>query len=121
MKLGIALRAIRLSHDLPQRKAAELSLIKPSWYSQIETNRRTPNWETLSRIAKTLDVDLWEVLFVAEVPLDREVPTHMRSILETSPKLAAFYQVALEVNRNPAMTTNDALPTTIPLFELEGL
>jgi len=121
VKLGLALRAIRLSRALPQRKAAELSLIKPSWYSQIETNRRVPNWETLSRITKTLQVDLWEVIFIAELPLDRELPSDLRAVLDASPKLAGFYQVALQVNRDPGMTTHDALPTTIPLLDLESL
>lgn len=66
MKIGNVIKKIRTEKGLTQKKMAELLQIPYSTYSNYENNNRTPDTDTLFRIADTLGVEVWDLFGVDE-------------------------------------------------------
>lgn len=93
MPLGLALRAIRIAKLISQRKASELSETKPSWYSQVETGKRSPSWGTLERICAALGEPMWKVLWLSTVDPKNLTEEQERFTL-LYPEVVSFLRVA---------------------------
>lgn len=57
-----ALKVIRLSRQLTQAKAAELTGVSPSWYSMIETGRLQPTNPVKERLSRVFGKPADELL-----------------------------------------------------------
>jgi len=64
--LGGAIRQFRTERGLSQEELGHRSGIHPTWISHIESGRNNPAWGSVKRIAKALDVALWELARRAE-------------------------------------------------------
>lgn len=61
VKIGNIIKKMRIQKGLSQKKMAELLGIPYSTYSNYENNNRTPDVDTLMRIAAALDVEVWDL------------------------------------------------------------
>lgn len=62
MKIGNKIKGLRKQKGFTQDKLANLSNISRTYLADIERNRYNPSMDTLSSIAKTLDVQLAQLL-----------------------------------------------------------
>lgn len=60
--LGNKLKQLRLRNNLLQKQVAEYLKVAKSTYSQYETGKSSPDYETLKKIAKLYNVSLDELL-----------------------------------------------------------
>jgi len=60
-QFGIRLKAIRLERKLTQEQFAELVGISVDFLSLIERGLNAPSFEVLERMAKKLDLQVWEL------------------------------------------------------------
>lgn len=65
MKIGNAIKLCRVQRKLSQGDLATLAGISVSYLSLIERDKRDPNFSTIERIAKALDVPLSILVFLA--------------------------------------------------------
>lgn len=65
MNIGIALRTCRISKGLSQRQLSEQAGLSISYLSYLERNRRDPTISTLVKIAKSLEIPLYLLVFMA--------------------------------------------------------
>lgn len=71
-QLGQRIQAIRKSKRLTQEQFAELIGIDPKNVSKIENGNNYPSPETLTSIARALDVDIYELfVFQEEIPIEK--------------------------------------------------
>jgi transcriptional regulator with XRE-family HTH domain len=61
-KLGNNLKAIRTAKNTTQSELAELLGVDKSFVSNIENGKTNPTLETISKLAKVLDVSTTELL-----------------------------------------------------------
>jgi transcriptional regulator with XRE-family HTH domain len=73
--LGRAIRELRGEHRLSQEELGHRATIHPTWISHIESGRNNPAWGSVKRIARALEVPLWELAKRAE-ELDDDQPSH---------------------------------------------
>lgn len=64
--LGDRIRNLRESSDLKQKVIAEKLLIKENTWSQYENNKRTPDLDTLKKIANLFSVSIDYLLFITD-------------------------------------------------------
>lgn len=65
-ELGRAIRRLRKERDLSQEELGHLAEIHPTWISHIESGRTNPAWGTVRRIAAVFEVQLSEIVLLAE-------------------------------------------------------
>jgi transcriptional regulator with XRE-family HTH domain len=73
--LGRAIRELRGERGISQEELGHRAEIHPTWISHIESGRNNPAWGSVKRIAKALDVALWELAKRAE-ELEGPQPSH---------------------------------------------
>jgi transcriptional regulator with XRE-family HTH domain len=66
MNLGQAIKLCRASRGLKQMELAEKAEISVSYLSLLERNQRDPNMTTVESIARSLDIPLVLLVFLAE-------------------------------------------------------
>lgn len=62
--IGKAIKILRRKKGYSQKEMANMLNIAPSTYSGYETNYRNPNSEMIDNIARILDIDSRELLFL---------------------------------------------------------
>ena len=64
--LGRAIRRLRKDRKLSQEELGHQAEIHPTWISHLESGRANPAWGTVRRIAGVLEVQLSELVLLAE-------------------------------------------------------
>lgn len=77
---GKKLKQIRLSKGLSQAKLAEMADVHEKHISKIETGRFRPNFETLSKILKALDLKLDDVSIDLDKVSTNDNPFYIKSM-----------------------------------------
>ena len=98
--LGAQLRQRRINLELSEITVAEAAGISPSYYSAIETGRRTPPTNTLERILSSLDISGEAAKAVRELaaaerglsPDDAELPEEVQALIGDIRKAANTLQ-----------------------------
>jgi len=65
MKFGKAIRVIRATRNISQKKLSELTNLDFSYISRIESEDRIPSTETLKNIADALSVPVYLLVLLA--------------------------------------------------------
>lgn len=65
MKLGTAIKTVRIKNGLKQLELAKLCAITQTYLSQIENNLKEPNISTLKQIASQLNIPLPILFFLS--------------------------------------------------------
>lgn len=65
MQIGDAVKTLRLEKKLKQKELASLCSITQTYLSQIENNKKRPNFELFERLSGHLGVPLPVVLFLS--------------------------------------------------------
>ena len=68
MPLANRLRAIREAKNLSQGDVEERSALKRSYISRVENGHTVPSVETLEKLARALDVPLYQLFYEGEEP-----------------------------------------------------
>lgn len=98
--LGTQLRQRRINLGLTEHTVAEAAGISPSYYSAIETGRRTPPANTLDRILNALGISGEDTKAVLELaaterglsPDDAELPEEVQALIGDIRKAANTLQ-----------------------------
>lgn len=91
-QLGQRIQAIRKSKRLTQEQFAELIGIDPKNVSKIENGNNYPSPETLTSIARALDVDIYELfVFQEEIPIEK-MKEKIVNALENEKNVIFLYQ-----------------------------
>lgn len=69
--LGKRIQEIRKQKKITQEKFAEIIGIDPKNISRIETGINYPSSETITAIAKALDVDIYQLFVFDEIPYEK--------------------------------------------------
>lgn len=77
---GEKLKQIRISRGLSQAKLAEMADVHEKHISKIETGRFHPNFETLNKILKALDLKLDDVGINLEKVSTNDNPFYIKSM-----------------------------------------
>ena len=86
------IKELRLSNHLTQEQFAEKIGIDPKNVSKIENGNNYPSPETLTAIARALDVDIYELfVFKEEMPLE-DMKTKVIEALEIDKNVVFLYQ-----------------------------
>jgi len=92
-QLGQKIQAIRKKRRLTQEQFAEKIGIDPKNVSKIENGNNYPSAETLTSIAKALDVDIYELfVFKDEISYD-DMRQEIIKVLESDRAVMYLYQV----------------------------
>jgi transcriptional regulator with XRE-family HTH domain len=67
-QIGLNIRKIRLKRDLSQETVALSAEIHPAYFGRLERGEKCPTIDTLYKVAKALDVSLYEVIDCQEAP-----------------------------------------------------
>ena len=96
MSLGVRIRELRRSHNLTQRRLADLAGVDFTYLSKIENDRleHSPSIKTLRDLAKILEVDELELMELAD-----KVPLVFQSITR-SKEAMRFFRRATESIHN---------------------
>lgn len=94
---GKKLKQIRISRGLSQAKLAEMADVHEKHISKIETGRFHPNFETLNKILKALDLKLDDVGINLEKVSTNDNPFYIKSMQilnnATEPELEFYYNL----------------------------
>ena len=94
---GKKLKQIRISKGLSQAKLAEMADVHEKHISKIETGRFHPNFETLSKILKALDLKLDDVSLDLKNVSTNDNPFYIKSMQilsnATEQELEYYYKV----------------------------
>ena len=77
--LHLALRLMRVFHDLTQKELAELLGISKSHISEIESRKKTPTLAVLARYASVFEVPVSSILFLSE-NLDSDIDQELTRV-----------------------------------------
>lgn len=81
--LGRRIREIRMAKGLTQEKLGSKSEISYKFVGEIERGLQNPSFDTLEKIARALEVDLYELFrFEQEVPNRKDIEARMAKILK---------------------------------------
>lgn len=85
MTLGQAIRTLRMRKGLQQQELAVACKITPAYLSQIENDKRKPNWATIERISGVLETPITILMFLAMSDIlmflemsELDIPEHKR-------------------------------------------
>ncbi len=99
MRIGEAIRLLRVHHDLKQNQLARLLDMSTSYVSEVERGRKIPTLDVLDRMAKTFDIATSSLLYLAEIvtlPPDAPLPPYPT---EKTLQLVELSQLRLSLNR----------------------
>src|SRR5258708_26211843 len=89
-QLAEALRLLRVFHDTSQTSLAEKLEISKSYLSEIESGKKEPTLNLLSRYAAEFDVALSSLLFFAESVSAKEAPKLTEKVAPNVLKLLSW-------------------------------
>lgn len=97
-RLGRRIQELRKSHRLTQEQLAEKVEIETSNISYIETGKFYPTPETLGKIAKALDVEIYELYMFEQFKALEEIRTELISAISANEELThLMYKFYLSV------------------------
>jgi len=83
--VGRRIKTLRRARKLSQEKLAELAGTSPKYLSRIEIGRENPTLDLLARLAKSLQIDLYEIfLFEHESEQARQLRKKLKSLVTTA-------------------------------------
>ncbi|MGH7965611.1 MAG: helix-turn-helix domain-containing protein [Candidatus Binatia bacterium] len=83
--VGRRIKKLRKAKGLSQEKLAELAGTSPKYLSRIETGRENPTLDLFARLAKGLQIDLYEIfLFEHEGEQLRRLHKKLESLITTA-------------------------------------
>lgn len=92
--LNLALKLLRVFHELKQKELAEKLDISASHISEIEAGKKTPTLELLNTYARVFEVPPSSILFLAENLESGISPGRIQSFV--SPKVLAMINFVAE-------------------------
>ena len=102
MKLGKALRLIRLFHRLNQTQAAEKLGVSNSFLSEIESNQKSATFELIEKYSEIFQMPVSSIVLFSE-SLERETPGERLRVAATKKVIKLLEWVsegeALETHR----------------------
>ena len=96
--LHLALRLMRVFHDLTQKELAELLGISKSHISEIEAGKKTPTLAVLERYASVFEVPVSSIFFLSE-NLDRDIDQELARVF-VHPKIITMMNFVFLKNKN---------------------
>ena len=66
IKIGEALRLLRVFHDFKAKEFAKIIEISPSYFSEIESGKKQPSLDIIGRYAKVFNTKPSAILFFSE-------------------------------------------------------
>jgi len=114
MQLGRAINAIRVAKGISQDTIVKESGLSPGYYSLLENGHRMPSFEALGAICNSLQVPMWQVIFLLDVSLEKE--ENIPSL--DFPELHLFIDSANQSIRRLHGPTA-VLPQQLTLFDLD--
>lgn len=92
-QLGISIKKLRKCKKLTQEQLAEKINIDPKNVSRLENGNNYPSPETLSSIAKALEVDVYELfVFKDTIPYD-DMRKELLAAMQDDKKVLYLYQM----------------------------
>ncbi|HEV2638339.1 MAG TPA: helix-turn-helix transcriptional regulator [Actinocrinis sp.] len=82
--LGEVLRRVRLAQGRTLKDVADIARISMPYLSEIERGRKEPSSEVLAAAARSLGLNLSQVLLLAQEELSRTTPMRARSSLSVA-------------------------------------
>ena len=92
-QLGQKIQILRKKRRLTQEKFAELIGIDPKNVSKIENGNNYPSSETLTSIAKALDVDIYELFVFKQELSPAEMRAEITKAIENDKTAFYLYQM----------------------------
>ncbi len=92
-QLGQKIQILRKKRRLTQEKFAELIGIDPKNVSKIENGNNYPSSETLTSIAKALDVDIYELFVFKQERSYEEMKAEILKALDNEKDVLYLYQM----------------------------
>lgn len=89
-ELGKNIKSFRKKHNITQEKLAEQIGIDPKNLSKIEQGKNYPSAETITAIAKTLGINLYELFVFNEIPYEK-MKQEIISALDNEKNIVALY------------------------------
>jgi len=105
-RIGNRIKSLRLKKRLSQFDLAEKAGIGISYISKIEQGSRLPSLKTSVRLAKALNVELFEIFNFRSRLLDKENPSkeylELASLIDhlSNDEVTLFLGLARKLNRN---------------------
>ncbi len=101
--LGDALRRIRKARHICQMDLAELADLHRTYICDVERGTRNITFLTLLRLARSLEVPIWEVVWLAETRWPLSLDTVTTPIVH--PTLPTVFENAISLPRPPFVGT----------------
>ena len=89
-QIGKKIQNIRKAKGFTQEKLAELIGIEPPSLSYIETGKFSPSMETVQKLSKVLNVDIWEFFYVENYS-NEEMIVEINEAMKNNEKLVKIF------------------------------
>ena len=83
-KIGARIKAVRKARRLTQERLAEQAEISPRYLSRLEVGDQNPSIDTLARLARALEIDLWELFDFGHEGTLKELQETVRRLVRES-------------------------------------
>jgi transcriptional regulator with XRE-family HTH domain len=80
-KLGARIKEIRKARGLTQERLAEQADLSPRYLSRLEVGQQSSSIETLARLARALEVELWELFDFGHAGTVKELQEALRKLM----------------------------------------
>ena len=110
MSIGENIRRIRKENHITQKELGEkLGGISQQQIGQWENDSKTPKIETIQKIAKALNVELWEIVELDQMDLETRIQQIKKMVAQLTPEgLKEFDRLATEaLNREQESINKD--------------
>ena len=113
MTIGENIKRVRKEKGLTQKQLAEILGVTQQMIGSYENSDREPKLNSLSKIAKALDVDVWELIEFNSIDIDENVT----SVNDNNKKtLDSYYNELNEKGQEKAVEQVELL-TKIPEYK----
>lgn len=89
-QIGKKIQNIRKAKGFTQEKLAELIGIEPPSLSYIETGKFSPSMETVQKLSKVLNIDIWEFFYVENYS-NEEMIVEINEAMKNNEKLVKIF------------------------------
>jgi|SRR5579884_661097 transcriptional regulator with XRE-family HTH domain len=80
-KLGCRIKEIRRARGLTQERLAEQADLSPRYLSRLEVGQQSPSIEMLTRLARALNVEMWELFDFGHVGTMKELQETLSKLI----------------------------------------
>lgn len=86
--LGYVLRLVRIARDMSTKDLAQKMGVSPTYVSEVETNKKSPSLEMLSKFSSALGVSRSAILFFDEEG-EKQGYNYQKLLIEILKKIAS--------------------------------